>query len=89
MSKEINKFETAGQIQASERGLRVFIGGAAIVAAVTGALPDSSQIFAAALFSIYAGLTAITGLDPVYAMGQKLASGLGRKTRGGLHFGHG
>ena len=73
MSKETENFALAGRIQSRETGFRALLGGAAMVAVLAGALPETSQIFAATLFSMYMVVTAITGVDPIYALSEKLA----------------
>ncbi len=74
MSKSIHNHSYAGQIQDKDRGFRVVIGGSAIFLVLAGALPEASQIVAASFLCIYTVLTAITGLDPVYALADKVTN---------------
>ena len=67
---QLNNF--AGQILNQERGFRLAMGSAAIIAVLTGALQGESQVIAASFLCIYMVMTAIIGLDPVYALVERL-----------------
>jgi len=77
MNKEIQASNFAGQIEDKERGFRVVIGSAAIIAVLAGALPEVQQVVAASFLCIYTVMTAIVGLDPVYAITETFS----RRTR--------
>jgi membrane protein implicated in regulation of membrane protease activity len=72
MNQDMLNHSYSGQIQDKDRGFRIVIGGGAIIAVLTGALPEVSQIVAASFLCIYTVMTAITGLDPVYALAEKV-----------------
>ena len=61
-----------------ERGFRVVIGGAAIAPVVACAEIPPTAIFTLAILNIYFSMTAITGLDPVYAALTTAAKYIGR-----------
>jgi membrane protein implicated in regulation of membrane protease activity len=74
MNNAIQGGNHAGYIQDKDRGFRIVIGSSAIIAVLTGALPEASQIVAASFICIYTVMTAIIGLDPVYALTEKVTN---------------
>ena len=72
MYNTIQNHKYAGTVQIMERGFRLVLGSAAIIAVLTGALQGESQVIAASFLCIYMVMTAIIGLDPVYALVERL-----------------
>jgi hypothetical protein len=71
MNKRTQEHIFAGEIQNPERGFRVVIGSAAIIAVLTGSLPETSQAVTASFLCIYTVMTAIIGVDPFYTVIEK------------------
>ena len=62
-----------------ERGLRVALGMGILAAVIAGGISAPTAMFAAAMASVYLVMSAIMGIDPVYAAAQSLS----RRDRGG------
>lgn len=78
--------ETAGSLRLRDRIIRGMIAVAAMVAVLAGVVSAPILMFALAIFSIYLVKTALIGVDPVYAVADRLLAsamaGAGKPARG-------
>ena len=56
-----------------ERGLRVALGMGILAAVIAGGISAPTAMFAAAMASVYLVMSAIMGIDPVYAATQSVS----------------
>ena len=75
MNAAANSIVISGRISPQESVMRMVLGLGAIVAVLTGGITGEQHMFAAAVLSIYLGITAIIGEDPFYYFAEKWISG--------------
>lgn len=70
-----------GQISLKERVMRMVLSLITIVGVLAGSITGEGHMFAAAVLSIYLGMTAIIGLDPFYYIVEKWMGGQRKSPR--------